>query len=166
MILFISHDVYFIRNLANHVVHVKNGRLTPYPGDYQYYVDKTAARQAIEAANLARLAVQEPSRNEPRPSQDRKEQKRLAAEQRQARSRERRTIKDLVACLEREIAALEVRQTELTADLENPETYESSERAVSINLEMKDVLEETRRLTDEWEAAATRLAAFDAETEE
>ena len=31
-LIFISHDVYFIRTLANHVVHVNGGRLTPYPG--------------------------------------------------------------------------------------------------------------------------------------
>src|SRR2546427_1037028 len=29
-IVFISHDVYFIRAIANHVVHVNAGRLTPY----------------------------------------------------------------------------------------------------------------------------------------
>jgi ATP-binding cassette subfamily F protein 3 len=38
-VVFISHDVYFIRQLANHVVHVQNGRVTAYPGDYQYYLD-------------------------------------------------------------------------------------------------------------------------------
>src|SRR5213595_1465689 len=42
-LIFISHDVYFIRALANHVVRVSGGRLTHYPGDYQYYLDKTAA---------------------------------------------------------------------------------------------------------------------------
>src|SRR2546422_3512034 len=41
---FISHDVYFIRALANHVVHVNAGRLTHYPGDYQDYLDKTRAK--------------------------------------------------------------------------------------------------------------------------
>src|SRR5437867_5429469 len=39
-IIFISHDVYFIRAIANRVVHVNAGKLTTYPGDYQYYVDK------------------------------------------------------------------------------------------------------------------------------
>src|SRR5439155_3270341 len=39
-LIFISHDVYFIRSLANHVVHIDNGRLTHYPGPYQYYLDK------------------------------------------------------------------------------------------------------------------------------
>src|SRR5207249_4313464 len=42
-LIFISHDVYFIRTLANHVVHVNAGRLTHYPGGYQYYLDKTKA---------------------------------------------------------------------------------------------------------------------------
>src|SRR5438552_983909 len=42
-LIFISHDVYFIRALANHVVHINAGQLTHYPGGYQYYLDKTKA---------------------------------------------------------------------------------------------------------------------------
>src|SRR5204862_4181216 len=52
-LIFISHDVYFIRALANHVVHVNAGQLTHYPGGYQYYMDKTkaiSARAALTAA--------------------------------------------------------------------------------------------------------------------
>src|SRR5678809_894651 len=52
-LIFISHDVYFIRALANHVVHVNAGRLTHYPGGYQYYLDKTKAlseRAALTSA--------------------------------------------------------------------------------------------------------------------
>src|SRR5207244_8632847 len=48
-LIFISHDVYFIRALANHVVHVNAGRLTHYPGGYQYYLDKTNASSARAA---------------------------------------------------------------------------------------------------------------------
>ncbi|HZM03266.1 MAG TPA: ABC-F family ATP-binding cassette domain-containing protein, partial [Candidatus Saccharimonadales bacterium] len=39
-VIFISHDVYFIRELSNHVVRVDAGRLMHYPGGYQYYLDK------------------------------------------------------------------------------------------------------------------------------
>src|ERR1017187_445078 len=51
-LIFISHDVYFIRALANHVVHVNAGRLTHYPGGYQYYLDKTSqsARAALTSS--------------------------------------------------------------------------------------------------------------------
>jgi ATP-binding cassette subfamily F protein 3 len=51
-LIFISHDVYFIRQLSNHVVHVNAGHLTHYAGDYQYYLDKskaTSARAALTA---------------------------------------------------------------------------------------------------------------------
>ncbi|MDB6028262.1 MAG: abc transporter [Verrucomicrobiales bacterium] len=48
-LLFISHDVYFIRQLSNNVVHVNAGRLTHYAGDYQYYLDKSAATSARAA---------------------------------------------------------------------------------------------------------------------
>jgi ATP-binding cassette subfamily F protein 3 len=40
-LVFISHDVYFIKQLANQVVHVEGGRLRHFAGDYDYYVDKT-----------------------------------------------------------------------------------------------------------------------------
>src|SRR5204862_2410807 len=48
-LIFISHDVYFIRALANHVVHVNAGKLTHYAGDYQYYLDKSNANSARAA---------------------------------------------------------------------------------------------------------------------
>ena len=48
-LIFISHDVYFIKQLGNNVVHVNAGQLTNYSGDYQYYLDKTAATSARAA---------------------------------------------------------------------------------------------------------------------
>ncbi|MBI2118783.1 MAG: ABC-F family ATP-binding cassette domain-containing protein [Elusimicrobia bacterium] len=34
---FISHDLYFINALANHIVHVDEGQVTLYPGNYEYF---------------------------------------------------------------------------------------------------------------------------------
>ena len=51
-LIFISHDVHFIRAIATSVLHIDAGRLTSYPGDYQYYLDKskaTSARAALTA---------------------------------------------------------------------------------------------------------------------
>jgi ATP-binding cassette subfamily F protein 3 len=42
-VLFVSHDRYFVENIATRVILVKNGRVTDYPGDYQYYLDKLAS---------------------------------------------------------------------------------------------------------------------------
>lgn len=48
-LVFISHDVYLIRALATKVIHVNAGRLTPYLGDYDYYLEKTRATSARTA---------------------------------------------------------------------------------------------------------------------
>src|SRR5262245_37123358 len=137
-LIFISHDVYFIRSLADHVVHVNAGRLTHYAGDYQYYLDKTRASSA-RAALTASMGPPGAVRNQTRPAasvndrQSRQAQKRFEAEQRQNRSRARRTQEERVKALETEIQRLESRQSQLIADLEKPETYESPGRAQQIN---------------------------------
>jgi len=177
-LIFISHDVYFIRALANHVVRVSGGQLTHYPGDYQYYLDKTAA--SSERAGLtsdgreggpppqASDRRQRGKRDESgaaasRPALDRKEQKRLEAEQRQARSRSRKEQQQKVKQLETEIADLEARQGELTAELEKPETYEKAGAAMQINRELTDAIERLKGLTVEWERAAAKLSEADAQ---
>ncbi len=45
-LIFISHDVYFIRAIATSVLHINAGKLTPYAGDYDYYLDKSKATSA------------------------------------------------------------------------------------------------------------------------
>src|SRR5213082_413294 len=45
-LIFISHDVYFIRAVAKTVLHINAGKLTPYAGDYDYYIDKSRATSA------------------------------------------------------------------------------------------------------------------------
>src|SRR5205809_6063561 len=59
-LIFISHDVHFIRAIATSVLHIAaganrtGGKLTFYPGDYDYYLDKskgTSARIALTAGS-------------------------------------------------------------------------------------------------------------------
>jgi ATP-binding cassette subfamily F protein 3 len=89
---------------------------------------------------------------------DRKEQKRLEAQQRQARSGEKKAQQQLVHKLEKEIQELEAKQVELTAELENPETYNKPGRAQEINRELAHVQERLATATPEWEAAESKLA--------
>ena len=59
-LIFISHDVHFIRAIATSVLHITaspaqtGSRLTSYPGNYQYYLDKSkaiSARTALTAGS-------------------------------------------------------------------------------------------------------------------
>ncbi len=40
-IVLVSHDRYFLRSLVNQVFEIDNGEMTPYKGDYEYYLSKT-----------------------------------------------------------------------------------------------------------------------------
>jgi len=155
-LIFISHDVYFIRQLARHVLHVNNGRLTHYHGDYQYYLDKSAAV-------AAQVAVA-PANTVDSPRDKARKQKRSEAEARQARSRERRAQEQVVNDLEKQIVRLEQTQKELTAELEKPETYEKPGRAVAVNRELIHVTEDLARAVADWEQAASRLGELNTAT--
>jgi ATP-binding cassette subfamily F protein 3 len=42
-LVFISHDVHFIRKLATDVLHVNDGNVLRYHGDYDYFIEKSGA---------------------------------------------------------------------------------------------------------------------------
>ncbi len=159
-LIFISHDVYFIRELANHVVHVRDGRLRHFPGGYQYYLDKTAAEAAAAAAHAARQPAAKQAADES-PAARARAQKRLEAEQRQARSRVRREQQQLVHRIEKEIHELETRQAEITREMENPATYDASGRVMELNREFCELRARLETLNVEWENAATALAEME-----
>ncbi len=63
-VLIVSHDRYFISQVATKIVEVRNGELVVYLGDYHYYLEKIAAEKqqaellAQEAAKAAKKAAQ------------------------------------------------------------------------------------------------------------
>jgi len=145
-LIFISHDVHFIRAMATTVLHISAGQLTPYAGDYQYYLEKskaTSARAALTAGE--QLTNSQPVAPEktvssssveksPTPRKT-KEQKRAEAEARQAKSRVKKEHEAKVSDLEKRIFALETRLAEITAELEKPETYQANGAAVTLSRE-------------------------------
>ncbi len=52
-LVFISHDVHFIRKLATKVLHVNAGTVTGYPGGYDYFLEKTGGFANERAALTA-----------------------------------------------------------------------------------------------------------------
>lgn len=156
-LIFISHDVHFIRALSNHVVRVEAGQLRPFTGGYQYYLDKTAQSARAALTSSFGAAVSRETRPvEILPAVDRKEQRRIEAEQRQARSRKKQDAQKRVATLEKEIAELETKEKELTAELEKPESYAGG-RAMQINRELMHIHDRLAEANTEWEAAGIEL---------
>jgi ATP-binding cassette subfamily F protein 3 len=166
-LIFISHDVHFIRAIATTVLHINSGRLTSYPGDYDYYLDKSKAISA-KVALTAASNLQSSSSNSHLPSSDlspaprtgmreQKQQKRVEADVRKAAAKAKREKDSRVHALEMKIAALEGRQKELVAALEDPAAYEPGGRAVAINRELSAVTDDLAQVTAEWETATATV---------
>jgi ATP-binding cassette subfamily F protein 3 len=133
--------------------------LRRYPAGYDYYLEKTkaeSARAGLTAGDSV-VALARGGETTTNGSLSRREQKRVEAEQRQARSRDRRDQQQQVKKLEDEIHHLEKRQVELAAELENPDTYGRDGRALQINRELSDTVAALQARTSEWEHAATKL---------
>jgi ATP-binding cassette subfamily F protein 3 len=158
-LLFISHDVHFIRQLAKTVLHVQAGRLTPYAGDYDYYLDKSRATDARAAAS-ADLGGPGPARQSAKKSAERRD---FGAEKaaRKAAEAEIRELRREVGRLEEAVAKLEASQNELTAQLEAPETYSEPGRPHQLNRELTTVVDQLQEATSAWETAAARLAELE-----
>jgi ATP-binding cassette subfamily F protein 3 len=176
-LIFISHDVHFIRAIATSVLHITaspartaganctGSKMTFYPGDYDYYLDKskaTSAQTALTAGgavpetNGQKQEVRKQTGSGPRKQ---KEQKRLEAESRNAIAKARREKEKRVHELETKIAALEAQQKELAAALEDPAAYTPGGRAVAINRDLSVLSHDLAHLTAEWESVTATVSA-------
>jgi len=169
-LIFISHDVHFIRSVAKGVLHVGAGHLTPYAGNYDYFLDKSRAAGAREALTAQLSGARPdpaapgpkgrpaaPARGGPKP----KEQRRVEAEKRAARSAPLRAIRAHVGALEQTISGLEARQAQITAELEAPETYSHPGKAQALNRELSTVVDQLQAASADWERGAAKLESIE-----
>src|SRR4029079_6033145 len=55
-VLAVTHDRYFLDNVAQWIAEVDRGRLIPYEGNYSTYLEKKAERMTVEGRKDAKLA--------------------------------------------------------------------------------------------------------------
>ena len=168
-LLFISHDVYFIRQLATSVLHIHSGSIRFYPGDYQYFLDKTNALTERAGLTSGRPLEQvEAVKNTPvvpkglSMREVREERKRVQAERAAANALKRAAEKE-VAALEAEVIALEKQQGEISAELESNAAQSDSGLAFRLNRELMAVSASLERASAKWEAAANLIGAKEPE---
>jgi ATP-binding cassette, subfamily F, member 3 len=153
-LIFISHDVHFIRALAQNVLHVHSGRLTPYAGNYDYYLEKSKASDA-RAALTAGFTDARPKQAPPAPVNGSAPPD--ASATKKPTPNQLRKFREQVGQLEKRVVELETRQAEITAALEAPETYADKGQFHHLNRELAEVVDKITAATKEWENAATKL---------
>ena len=159
-LIFISHDVHFIRALAQTVLHVHSGRLTPYAGDYDYYLDKsklTDARFALTAGFTDARPKQAAAGAATPPAGPT-----TAAAAKKPTPNEIRKFREEVGQLEKKVSELEAKQSDITASLEDPASYADKGKFHHLNRELSTVVDQIATATAAWENAVTKLTEMEA----
>ena len=156
-LIFISHDVHFIKALAETVLHVHSGRLTPYSGNYDYYLEKSKSSDARAALTAGFTDA--------RPKQTAAPTKPAASAAAPAKSKptpnELRKFREEVGQLEKKVSELEAKQSEITGALEDPASYADKGKFHHLNRELSAVVDQLTTATTAWETAATKLAEME-----
>jgi len=156
-LIFISHDVHFIRALAQNVLHVHSGRLTPYFGDYDYFLEKSKATDARAALTAGFTDA--------RPKQTAAPAKvvapAVAPAAKKTTPNEIRKFREEVGALEKKVSELEAKQAEITTALEDPASYADKGKFHHLNRELSAVVDQLTAATAAWETAATKLAEME-----
>jgi len=161
-LIFVSHDVHFIRALAQNVLHINAGNLTPYAGDYDYYLDKSgaaSARGGLVAALGNHRPADKPAATEPKPKlglKEIKQQRRAESEARKAAAAARRQAETRHKELEHRIITLETRQRELASTLE---TAPNDATTFPLHRELADLTEELEQANEEWNNLSAQVAS-------
>src|SRR4051812_21827019 len=143
-LIFISHDVHFIRALAQNVLHVHSGRLTPYAGDYDYYLDKSKAGDA-RAALTAGFTDARPVQN--RKAESAPVKATAIAAKATYTPNQIRKFREEVGVLEKKVAQLEATQSEITAALEDPSSYADKGKFHHLNRELSTIVDQITSAT-------------------
>ena len=122
-LILVSHDRHLLRACADEFLLVGQGKVTPFDGDLDEYrtwlLQNAAARRAGLSAS--------PERTE---SGNRKEQRRVEAQERQRRAEVRKPLQKEIAALEKKLEKLHAEKTKLDVLLADEKTYQDSNKAL------------------------------------
>ncbi|WP_436938222.1 ribosomal protection-like ABC-F family protein [Staphylococcus xylosus] len=146
-ILFVSHDRYFINELANKVYDLDLDGGTMYLGNYQYYIDKTEESAAIKAKE----ELENPTVNDTVIKQndsyiDQKQQK-----------REQRQIERQIETCELNIETFEEEINDINHQLTLPDVYSDPEKANSLAVSKSEIEQKLEQVMAEWAELQEKL---------
>jgi len=147
----ISHDRYFINRIATSIAEVGGGRAALFTGDYDTFLERHLADDAMGGGRRASPA----SDADPRVRDQKRETRRAEAEDRNRRYRERQAIEERIRPVEDEIHVLEARDKEIEALQADPDLYRDPQRSKALARERSEITSRLATLYARWEELAS-----------
>lgn len=152
-LLFVSHDRYFINELANKIISVRDGHAKIYNGNYSYYLDEKAKQAA---------AVQEAEAEQTESTTSANQNKgKLSYQEQKARDSQKRKLERAVSDAEARIEKLEAEEQEIQTEMANPDIAASFEKLGPLQEKLSAVQEQLDQANTDWENALEALDEFE-----
>jgi ATP-binding cassette subfamily F protein 3 len=159
-LIFVSHDIHFIRALGKRTIRIESGKITDYAGNYDYYLWKSGSASAqtglIEGLRDARPEQTSHAKNGEK-ALSAKEKRRQRSQEREKKKAERRKLEDKVRKLEKEIMQLEEEQGICNEGLANPDSYNDKDKAKELNNQASRLARNLQQKNYEWEIETEKL---------
>lgn len=160
-LLFVSHDRYFINQVATSVVEVSPEGTELFLGDYDYYIDKKqeqaeiAAAAASQAAEKAAEAGAADSTSATTAAPRSKGQQNYQASKQQ--QREKRKLERSVAALEEQMTALDEQATQIQTEMAQPEVSADVGKLQDLQKKLEAINTQQEQVETEWTEQAEAL---------
>lgn len=154
-LLFVSHDRYFINELANKIISVRDGHAKIYNGNYSYYLDEKAKQAAAAQEAEAQKAETETT---PAASQNKGK---LSYQEQKARDSQKRKLERAVNDAEAKIETLEAEEKEIQTEMANPDIAASFEKLGPLQEKLSAVQKQLDQANNDWENALDALDEFE-----
>jgi len=163
-LLFVSHDRYFINQVATSVVEVSPTGTELFLGDYDYYLDKKQEQAEIAAAAASEAAASESAANPASsaaaaPDTRSKGQQTYQASKQQ--QREKRKLARSVAALETKMSDLETEANDIQAAMTQPDNFADSAKLQALQKQLETVNAAQEQAEADWTEQAEALEAMD-----
>ena len=152
-LLFVSHDRYFINELANKIISVRDGHAKIYNGNYSYYLDEKAKQAAAVQEAKAEQTESTTSANQ--------NQGKLSYQEQKARDSQKRKLERAVSEAEARIEKLEAEEQEIQTEMANPDIAASFEKLGPLQEKLSAVQEQLDQANTDWENALEALDEFE-----
>lgn len=152
-LLFVSHDRYFINELANKIISVRDGHAKIYNGNYSYYLDEKAKQAAAVQEAKAEQTKSTTSANQ--------NQGKLSYQEQKARDSQKRKLERAVSDAEARIEKLENEEQEIQTEMANPDIAASFEKLGPLQEKLSAVQEQLDQANTDWENALEALDEFE-----
>jgi len=141
-LIFVSHDRYFINQVATRILDLVDCKLDEYKGNYDYYLDKkdiVRGLKIVDDNSGQVVSMEAASENKMDWKKNKEEQARL------------RKIKNDIAKIEKDIEKLEAEGASIDEELVNPEIASNHTRLTELSNRRADIDTEIEQLMEQWE---------------